>query len=131
VRVPPLRERRNDIPILVQHFLHLFAAEMKLPAPRIDAAALEVLLDYDYPGNVRELKNIAERALISSGGGPIEREHVQLPGPRANASSVSETFNVNAVKAQLVDRALEAARGNVSAAARLLGVHRSWLYRRR
>jgi DNA-binding NtrC family response regulator len=131
VNVPPLRERRQDIPLLVSHFLRLFAEEMKLPRPELEPGTLDVLLDYDFPGNVRELKNIAERALILSGGGPIQRRHLQLPLASAVKRESFASFNVEQVKSQLIDRALEASQGNVSQAARLLGVHRSWLYRRR
>ncbi|MBI1927127.1 sigma-54-dependent Fis family transcriptional regulator [Candidatus Poribacteria bacterium] len=109
VEVPPLRERREDIPLLAEHFLKMFAAEMSiaqrveggkdgrmkgrqsiaqpsnLPAfqpPRLSSEALEALMRYDFPGNVRELKNIIEGALILSRGGIIQPEHlrfVQLP----------------------------------------------------
>ena len=131
VTVPPLRERRQDIPLLVQHFLRLFAEEMKLARPELSPGVLDVLLDYDFPGNVRELKNIAERALILCGGGPIQRKHLQLPLVSAAKKNAFASFNMEQVKSQLIDRALEASQGNVSQAARLLGVHRSWLYRRR
>jgi len=147
VHVPPLRERREDIPVLAMHFLRVFAAEMKLRPPPIEPDALEVLVDYPFPGNVRELRNIAERALIVSGGAPIHRRHFALPEPRMAPMRIAlteivdgtrgsqpaspDSFNVEQVKSQLIDRALEASQGNVSAAARLLGVHRSWLYRRR
>lgn len=139
VRVPALRERRQDIPMLVKHFLRQFSEEMKLKPPVLEPEALDALVHYDFPGNVRELKNIAERALILSGGMPIAREHLQVPepvsprdsAPALAASSGPASLNVQEVKSQLIDRALEASQGNVSAAARLLGVHRSWLYRRR
>jgi DNA-binding NtrC family response regulator len=141
LRVPPLRERREDIGLLMQHFLRLFAEEMKLKPPEVEPDAVSALLDYPFPGNVRELRNIAERALIVSGGAPIQERHLALPEVRAAAQPVRDasadaapelpSFNVEQVKAQLIDRALEASQGNVSAAARLLGVHRSWLYRRR
>lgn len=131
VRVPPLRERPEDIPLLTTHFIRLFAAEMNLPCPPIAADALDALLTYNFPGNVRELKNIAERAMIVSNGGPITREHLQLPQTSARKPSPRpESLNLDQVKAQLVERALELTGGNVSAAARYLGVHRSSLYRR-
>jgi DNA-binding NtrC family response regulator len=76
VEVPPLRDRREDIALLVDHFLQMFAAEMGLPHPAISPAALESLRAYDFPGNVRELKNIIERALIESGGDTIGEEHL-------------------------------------------------------
>ncbi len=78
VEVPPLRDRREDIALLVDHFLQMFAAEMGLPHPAISPAASESLRAYDFPGNVRELKNIIERALIESGGETIGEEHLHL-----------------------------------------------------
>ena len=138
VRVPPLRERRQDIPLLVEHFLRLFSEEMKRKTPTFAPDALDSLLEYDFPGNVRELKNIAERALILSGGQTIERRHLQLseltrpsqPAVSAAAPAL-ESLNLDEVRERLIERALETTQGNVSAAARMLGVHRSWLYRRR
>jgi DNA-binding NtrC family response regulator len=132
VRVPPLRERPDDIPLLTSHFVQLFAAEMNLPCPPLADDAVDALHGYAFPGNVRELKNIAERALIVSGGGPITREHLQLPQPAAArpARARPELLNLDKVKADLVERALALSGGNVSAAARYLGVHRSSLYRR-
>jgi len=69
IEVPPLRERRDDIPCLLRHFLAAFSNMHRLPAPEINADALERLLTYDWPGNVRELKNVAERLVVGSGGG--------------------------------------------------------------
>ena len=79
VEVPPLRDRREDIPLLVEHFLDLFGAEMGLARPGISIEALAQLEAYSFPGNVRELKNILERALIESGG-EVRPVHLQLPG---------------------------------------------------
>ncbi len=78
VEVPPLRERREDIPLLADHFLRLFAREMNLPHPSLSAAALQSLEAYAFPGNVRELKNIVERGLIESGGDEIREEHLHF-----------------------------------------------------
>jgi DNA-binding NtrC family response regulator len=133
VRVPPLRERREDIPLLVQHFLRLFSTDMNMRCPEVTADALDRLVQHDFPGNVRELRNISERALIVSGGGQIERRHIELGGAAAAGSvrAALETLNLDEVKTQLLERALRIAEGNVSAAAKLLGVHRSWFYRNR
>ncbi|RKY01156.1 sigma-54-dependent Fis family transcriptional regulator [Candidatus Poribacteria bacterium] len=78
VTVPPLRERREDIPLLVDHFLRMFAAEMGIKCPSISPEAMEALMSYDFPGNVRELKNIIEHALIKSGGSTILPEHLRF-----------------------------------------------------
>lgn len=139
VETPPLRERVDDIPLLATHFLHVFASEMGLSAPAIVPEALDVLRAYPFPGNIRELKNVIERALILSGGKPVTREHLQLfhsPVP-VSAKSVSQAasssplpLNIEAAEQELIQRALEETGGNVAEAARLLGVNRSRIYRR-
>lgn len=81
VNVPPLRERREDIELLTDHFLRLLSKEMGLPRPELTPPALANLQAYDYPGNVRELKNLIERALIETGGSRIDLENLHfLPG---------------------------------------------------
>ena len=85
VEVPPLRERWEDIPLLVEHFLKLFAREMNLSKPALSGPALAALQAYDFPGNVRELKNIVERSLIESGGAEITSEHLHLLNPARGA----------------------------------------------
>jgi DNA-binding NtrC family response regulator len=127
VHSPPLRERKDDIPLLANHFLHLFATEMGMTPPAIDSAALEILSTHPFPGNIRELKNVMERALILSGGKPVIREHLQLfQSPAAEALPL----NIDAAEQELIQRALEKTHGNVAEAARLLGIHRSRIYRR-
>ena len=86
VEIPPLRQRREDIPLLVEHFLQRFAEEMNLPRPELTAEALQALGDYDFPGNIRELKNMVEHALIKSRGAAIEPGHLffaEVPNPSA------------------------------------------------
>ncbi|MBI2949764.1 MAG: sigma-54-dependent Fis family transcriptional regulator [Verrucomicrobia bacterium] len=78
IEVPPLRKRREDIPLLTKYFLNRLSDEMGMPAPEFSAEALAKLESYDFPGNVRELKNLIERALIESGGGPITSEHLRI-----------------------------------------------------
>jgi DNA-binding NtrC family response regulator len=78
IEVPPLRDRSEDIPLLADHFLGLLAGEMGMPKPRLSSEALALLERYDYPGNIRELKNLIERALIESGGGDVGPEHVRF-----------------------------------------------------
>ena len=78
VEIPPLRERREDIPLLAEHFLRIFAEEMNVHRPVLSAEALVLLETYDFPGNVRELKNLIEHALIKSQGGRIEPENLHF-----------------------------------------------------
>jgi DNA-binding NtrC family response regulator len=76
VKLPPLRDRREDIPLLVDHFLRLFAQEMNRPVPKLTADAVAALNQYHYRGNVRELKNLIERGMIESGQSIIDIEHL-------------------------------------------------------
>ncbi|MEA3210043.1 MAG: hypothetical protein QOE70_3100 [Chthoniobacter sp.] len=138
VETPPLRERREDIALLAAHFLGFFAGEMGLPPPALSAGAVALLEEYAFPGNVRELKNVMERALILSGGEPIQREHLQLltalprsiAEPARSAIAAALPLNLEAAEHALIQRALEQTGGNIAEAARLLGVNRSRIYRR-
>src|SRR6185369_16869675 len=78
VETPPLRERPEDIPLLAAHFLQMFAVEMGMTPPPLAPDALALLTGHPFPGNVRELKNAIERALIASGGHTIRRQHLAL-----------------------------------------------------
>jgi DNA-binding NtrC family response regulator len=78
IHVPPLRDRKEDIPMLMAYFLRLFSAEMGVAHPAVDPATLAALQAYDYPGNIRELKNLVERALIESDGAVIQPEHLHF-----------------------------------------------------
>ena len=146
VATPSLRERKDDLPLLAGHFLNLFSSEMGLTPPEMTADALAALSGYHFPGNVRELKNIMERALILSGGKDIKSEHLQLPqisvanvrSGSENGSSVAKNtssvqdlpLSLEAAEHLLIQRALEQTGGNVAEAARLLDINRSRIYRR-
>jgi len=133
VSVPPLRERPADIPLLVNHFLQMFATEMAIEMPTLSSEALSALMDYAFPGNVRELKNIIERALIESGGSEIQPKHLHfLPDTTStkDKSSLEIPLNLQQAEVFLIKRVLTQAGGNISEAARLLGIARPTLYRK-
>ncbi len=139
VRTPPLRERPEDVASLAEHFLAMFAAEMGRGPAALAPEAAQMLSRYSFPGNVRELKNLIERALIASGGETIDPEHLQLgeapmsPAVReasATATAAGLPLNLEEAEAALIQRALEQTKGNVAEAARLLGINRSRIYRR-
>ena len=139
VEMPPLRDRVEDIGLLADHFLTLFATEMGVPKPPLTPRALALLESHTFPGNVRELKNMIERALIESVGQPIEPRHLRLIGRVAAsgagraarvAPSAGLPLNLEAAEQALIKRALQETAGNVVEAARLLGVNRSRIYRR-
>jgi DNA-binding NtrC family response regulator len=77
IPLQPLRVRRDDVPVLLEHFIQLFAAQHRLPVPTVGDETMSMLLSYDWPGNVRELKNVAERMVVRWRGGPIT--HADLP----------------------------------------------------
>ncbi|HTI98207.1 MAG TPA: sigma-54 dependent transcriptional regulator [Dongiaceae bacterium] len=141
IATPSLRERRDDVPLLAAHFLKVFAAEMGQPAPVLSRPALAALQAHAFPGNIRELKNIIERALIASGGETILPEHLQL-APLAGIAAApllaavkpepSPALPLNLAEAEevLIQRALDEAGGNIAEAARRLGVHRTRIYRK-
>jgi DNA-binding NtrC family response regulator len=140
--LPPLRERKADIPLLAEHFAALFASEMGFPSPRVTPEAMEALTRHDYPGNVRELRNVVERALIESGGREISPEYVHLSGPPERAArSACEpppgiradglpSLDLRETEKALIGQAMKTANGNLSEASRRLGISRQKLYRK-
>jgi DNA-binding NtrC family response regulator len=133
VEVPPLRERRKDIPLLAQHFLTIFADEMGIDSPMIASEAMTQLEEAPFRGNIRELKNVVERALIESRGGDITPSHLRslasasTPAPQAAAPDM--TVSLKELEVAAIEQALAKTGGNVSAAARMLGVDRHKVYR--
>jgi DNA-binding NtrC family response regulator/CHASE1-domain containing sensor protein len=142
IAVPALRERMEDVPALAQHFVKKIAAELKRPAPRLRPEALQRLLAHAYPGNIRELRNTLERAIIYAGGDELGVEHIAF-APRQGGGAAGELgagdlgrkflselpLNLSAAEDILIARALAVAEGNMSRAARLLGINRASLYR--
>ncbi len=140
IEVPALRERREDIPVLADHFLALAGRELKAPARDLSAQARARLVTYDYPGNVRELRNLIERASILARGATIEAGDLPLgrgapeasvDGPEAFVEALPETVDLaetmTLVESRLVSRALVSAQGVQAEAARRLGISRSLL----
>ncbi len=131
IELPPLRERREDIPLLTQHFLEKFSAEQN--KPEIEGFAPEVLkalLEYDYPGNVRELANMVEHAVLMAGGTQVTLE--DLPKPQ---KALDDTYaqppaglTLREVERIQIEKTLEQTKGNRSKAARILGIERATLY---
>jgi len=148
IDVPPLRDRREDVPALVRHFLSVHAGAGGGP-PAVSGEVMGLLEAYDWPGNVRQLKNAVEHAVVVSGGGPILPAHLpervrQGPAPAAEGDSADaalaryvdrlaeagpEAFRsaMAEVQRRLIARALADAGGNQSAAAERLGIHRNTL----
>jgi len=131
LHVPPLRERREDIARMVEHFVRKFARECHRDVRGVSAGALAALTRYDWPGNVRELENVIQRAVVLARAAVLHLQDVPLD------VAMPETVSLLAEDAlplreacdqferQYVVRTLERAQWNVSRAARLLGVHRN------
>jgi len=130
IRTPPLRERREDIPLLAHHFLERFAREMGKRVAKISEEAMGQLQAFDWPGNVRQLENVIERAVAFETTEAVmpERlpEAVRRPGRPATLPTIGDGFSLDAyllsIEAQLLGEALERGRGDRAVAARLLGV---------
>jgi DNA-binding NtrC family response regulator len=126
IRIPPLRERRDDLPLLVEHFLDKHARRLGKPVEGIHPDALAMLLDYDWPGNVRELENTLERAVVLSPDRQVGPESVSVipavSAPRSELPSSQLKANVEWVERESVRRALAASRGLKKDAAERLGL---------
>ncbi|MBK5293970.1 MAG: sigma-54-dependent Fis family transcriptional regulator [Acidobacteriia bacterium] len=130
VRVPPLRERRADIPELAMHFLKLHGERYKNRVAGFEPAAMQMLLNHTWPGNVRELDHTIERSLLMSTGETIRASDVTLRSSSTAAAGRLEDMSLEEVEAFLIRKALARYQGNVSQAAGALGLSRSALYRR-
>ncbi|MGD8386415.1 MAG: sigma-54 dependent transcriptional regulator [Desulfobacteraceae bacterium] len=128
IRVPPLRERSEDVPLLAQHFMERFSHEMNRPVEGITPAAIRVLQGYSWPGNVRELRNMIERAVVVNRSGTIEERDLSFL--RHEEAASTEGGTLEEVEARHIERTLEGCGGNISQAARILGIHRGTLARR-
>ncbi len=136
--LPPLRERRSDIPLLVQHFLEKHNRKHSGDPVQISDEAMVYLWEYDWPGNVRELENLVERLVILSEDGKIGVENLppnirsfisdkKIPRPQLTDEGIDLNRAVEEVESRLSDEALRRTRGNKQAAARLLGLKRTTL----
>jgi len=132
IPLPPLRDRRQDIPALVQYFLNRSGSRVSITAP-----ALALLCDHHWPGNVRELENVVERTLVLAKSGVITEDEIQLRTRPERADSQWSDLaplgeglktNVAVLEKALIERALRQSQGNKTRAAEILGVHRRLLY---
>ena len=132
ITLPPLRDRPGDVPQLAEHFLRKQGAS----EGKLTAEVLRALQGYSFPGNVRELENTLERALILAGADPVGTEHLSFSRPEAVGSHAwvpeipEDGLSLEALERELILKALDRARGNKSQAARLLGLTRRTLYSR-
>jgi DNA-binding NtrC family response regulator len=133
IQIPPLRERRDDIPGLVSHFLKQLAGRYGRPELTIDHQAMTALIQHDWPGNVRELRNVLERAVLLQRTGSLSEESLNLgtasPRPPQNAGTSNgvDAVSLDAIEREHLKRALDASGRNVSKAAAMLGISRDTL----
>ncbi|WP_027182683.1 sigma-54-dependent transcriptional regulator [Desulfovibrio inopinatus] len=134
LRIPPLRERLDDIPLFVRFFLDKYGAEFNKPVERVSDEVMNLLLSHSFPGNVRELENILERAVILSDGPVIVRDN--LPAALRNKSTVlplpgaDNLPSLAAMEESYIHQVLDAVDGNKTEAARILGINRASLWRK-
>ena len=131
INLPPLRERREDIPALAMFFLQRHAQRYRKGLTQFDASALQALLAHAWPGNVRELDHAIERAVLMARGDTVRGADLALrPAGSTGGATRLEDMTLEDVERVLIQKALERHAGNVSQAARALGLSRSALYRR-
>jgi DNA-binding NtrC family response regulator len=143
IRVPPLRERKDDVPGLLHHYLSLYETQYRRPVRELAPSALERLCDWPWPGNVRALRHACERAVILAAQDEYRYEDfgLAMPAPAAvdtparavpNAAVMDGAdgeFRLGALERETIAAALDKAKGNISLAARMLGLSRAALYR--
>lgn len=141
IELPPLRDRREDVPSLVRHFARRFREELGVQERDFERDAMDVMCRYDWPGNVRELENVVQRALVSRRVGPIGVDALPpklvlrtmgLSAPAASEASApsGEIVPLETMERRAIEHALFVLEGNVSLAAKQLGIGRATLYRK-
>jgi len=129
IHLPPLRDRREDIPPLAQHFLSMLRARYRKQVHGFSPAAMQLMMQYPWPGNVREFEHSIERALLLCGGEEIEPANLSIGSQRAAASTM-ENMSIEEMEVTFIRRVLRRCDGNISQAAESLGLSRAALYRR-
>ena len=132
LHLPPLRDRLDDIPLLADHFVKMYNQKYRKHIDGISAATIKKLQKYSWPGNIRELQHAIERAIIMSDSTTLQPDDFFFLSqkPENNLSSESDTFNLDDVEKNVIQRAINKHNGNISQAAKELGLTRASLYRR-
>ena len=132
IDIPPLRDRKKDIPILANYFMHLFAGKMNKTMASIDKDCLDYFQQYTWKGNIRELKNAVERAVIMANGDEIKKEHLPVTMQFSHPVNKRQpgNFELESAEKMHIQHVLDYTRGNKAAAARLMKVALTTLYRK-
>jgi DNA-binding NtrC family response regulator len=133
IDIPPLRERKEDIPFLAEHFVKKLASDVDGRITSISEAAIQKLMQYHWPGNVRELENVIERSMVLSPGPVLEAEDIKMDNaprraqPAFDVQFLPDGMTLDQFEQSIIREALNRANGNKSQAARLLGLTRNAL----
>jgi DNA-binding NtrC family response regulator len=124
--LPPLRERRTDIPLIAKYFLTKYAQSMNKNVIDFSPQALEMIGEYDWPGNIREVRNVVERAMVVAKGNQIQVEDLSFAFPSQSAPIASESLED--VEKRHIEKILNQTRGNIAQAAEILKLSRLTIY---
>jgi two-component system response regulator HydG len=136
VHLPSLRERREDIPLLIQHYMHRFAKQMERPVPTVSEEAMAALMRFDWPGNVRQLMNALQNMTVMAEGGRIEARHLPQEIREAVASTTEQAggsisgLSLDQIEKHAIREALRQHAGNRELTAKMLGIGERTLYRK-
>ena len=133
ITLPPLRNRREDIPLLTQHFLRIYSRKYQKTGIKVSAAAMSKLETYDWPGNIRELRHAVERAVILGEGNYLQPQDFLFNDASSGGAenSVSfDSYNLEEMEKWAIKQMLDKYKGNITKAAKELGLTRAALYRR-
>lgn len=131
INLPPLRDRSDDIPLLVEHFMRLYGRKYQKPGIHVSPESMKSLVGYHWPGNVRELQHIIERAVILSDSDAIRPEEMlSRPSPLPSGGHVAPDYSLDVVEKRHIETILKKHSGSVTEAAKELGLTRTALYRR-
>jgi transcriptional regulator with PAS, ATPase and Fis domain len=132
IHIPPLRERSDDIPLLAEHYFNLYTRKYKKRLKKISAAAMKELQMYNWPGNIRELQHAIERAVIMSEGMSLEPcDFILNPQKKTKSSEFEfDTYNLDEIERRIIKMVMDKTHGNVTIAAKQMGLTRTSLYRR-
>jgi len=129
INLPPLKERKDDIALLVNHFLKKSAKENNKPIPQLEPEVMDALISYDWPGNVRELANVIERAIVLSSSGIISMKYLpkRIQEKTGWAIPAENSFNLIELEKSIILKALNSTGWNQTKAAEILGISRKQL----
>jgi PAS domain S-box-containing protein len=130
LKIPPLRERREDLKELSEHFIEKINPEMDKPVSRLSGEAMELIRAYDWPGNIRQLENILSIAMFMSGGGILEKSHLMQAGLECTQKHFQETKKLEDSSMEILKNALEENGYNIKQTSEALGISRNTIYRK-